>query len=100
MLRRDEEGGDGGDAVLEFLEGVYTVSKAVFNGDVGSRQVSCEVHGEAFDGLVHHAVAGATMGGSEAAALLYPCSLSLSFPLDFGGLFQMNLEAAHTKAGS
>ena len=78
MLGRDEEGGDGGDAVLEFLEGVYTVSKAVFNGYVGSRQVSCEVHGEAFDGLVHHHVAGARMRGLEAAAYLYPGSLSLS----------------------
>ena len=32
----DEEGGDGGDAVLELLEGVYTVAKAVLDGDVGS----------------------------------------------------------------
>ena len=63
VLGRDEEGGDGGDAVLELLEGVYTVAKAVLNGDVGSGQVSCEVHGEAFDGLVHHCVAGARMGG-------------------------------------
>ena len=36
VLGRDEEGGDGGDAVLELLEGVYTVAKAVLDGDVGS----------------------------------------------------------------
>ena len=36
VLGRDEEGGDGGDAVLQLLEGVYTVAKAVLNGDVGS----------------------------------------------------------------
>ena len=36
VLGRDEEGGDGGDAVLELLERVYTVGKAVLDGDVGS----------------------------------------------------------------
>ena len=36
VLGRDEEGRDGADAVLELLEGVYTVAKAVLDGDVGS----------------------------------------------------------------
>ena len=36
VLGRDEEGGDGGDAVLELFEGVYTVTKAVLDADVRS----------------------------------------------------------------
>ena len=36
VLGRDEEGGDGGDAVLQLLEGVNAVAKAVLDVDVGS----------------------------------------------------------------
>ena len=36
VLGRDEEGGDGVNAVLELLEGVFTTAKAVLNGGVGS----------------------------------------------------------------
>ena len=36
VLGRDEEGGDGGDAVLELFEGVYAVAKVVIDVDVGS----------------------------------------------------------------
>ena len=98
VLGRDEEGGDGVNAVLELLEGVYTVAKAVLNGNVGSWKFFCEVHGEAFDGLVHHWVAWVRMGGPEAARL-FILSLFLSeFEIYFGGLLWNNIEIAHTKS--
>ena len=87
VLGRDEEGGDGCDAVLELFERVYAVAKAVLDADVGSWQVSCEVHVETFDGLVYYWVASARMGGLETERL-FIISLFLSdFYVNFGGFF-------------